>query len=107
MAWGTTARTASNASWRRARDEQRRAAPDNLGGDGGDLGRRLAQAEDDLGEALADRPVVIDAGEAEVLERLGAQRLQQLRSRRRRGRAVDRGVLDLLERGGEDGFRLS
>ena len=36
-------------------------------GDGGDLLRRLAQTQNDLREALADRAMVVDAGEAEVL----------------------------------------
>ena len=61
---------------RRARDQQRRPAAGNLGRNGGDLGGRLAEAEDDFGEALAKRSVMIDAGEAEVFERLRAQRLE-------------------------------
>ena len=54
--------------------------------DGGDLGRRLAEAEHDLRETLTDGAVVIDAREAEILERLGAQRLEQpgVRASRRR-----------------------
>ena len=47
-------------------------------GDGGHLGWRLALAEDDLREALPGGPVMIDPGESQVLERLGAEPLQQL-----------------------------
>ena len=50
-----------------ARDEHAMAARADARGDGGDLLRRLAQTEDDLREALADRAVVVDAGKAEVL----------------------------------------
>ena len=41
--------------------------------DRGDLLGRLALAEDDLGKALAYRPVVVDLGEAQVLEGQVAQ----------------------------------
>ena len=52
----------------------------------GDLRRRLAQAEDDFGEALADGAMMIDAREAEILERLRAQRVERAGSRARVGR---------------------
>ena len=55
-----------------AGDEQRVATGDDAIGDGGDLIGRLAQAEDDFGEALALGPLVVDAGEPDVLDRLGA-----------------------------------
>ena len=71
---GTTARTASNASGVSARHEQRLAARDDALGDGRNLGRRLAQAEDHLGESLAKLAMRVDAREAEVLERRRAQR---------------------------------
>ena len=44
-------------------------ARDDACGDRGDLVRRFAQAEDDFGESLAHRAMVIDAREAEILER--------------------------------------
>ena len=56
-----------------------------LGGDRGDLGRCFAQAEDDFGEALADGAVVIDAGEAQILERAA-------RAARRAARSASAGV---------------
>ena len=74
----------------RARDEQRRAASDNLGGDGRDLRRRLAQAEDDFREPLADGPVMIDAREPQILVRAGAQLVHQP--------GVRRGRIDLAAR---------
>ena len=48
------------------------AADDRLG-DARDLCRGLPLAEDDLGEALTNRAVMVDPGEAEVLERIGGQ----------------------------------
>ena len=61
-----------------AGDEQRRSASDDLRGDGGNLRRRLAEAQHDLGKALAEGPMVIDAREAEVRERPGAKHPEQL-----------------------------
>ena len=58
---------------------------DDAFGDGGDLIGRLAQAEDDLGEALALGPLVVDAGEPDVLDRLGAHFCADLCSRVRGG----------------------
>jgi len=70
-----------------ARDEQRRAAPNNLAGDGGNLVGRLAQAEDDLGEALTHGAMVIDTSEAEIRVWLGPEGIEYL--------AVGRGRIDL------------
>ena len=61
----------------RARDEQRVTALDDAVGNGGDLIRRLAQAEDDFRESLTNGPVMVDAGETEVLERAVAKLRQQ------------------------------
>ena len=47
------------------------------GGDGRDLAGRLAQPEDDLGKALAGRPVMVDLGEPEVGQGFGPQRPQE------------------------------
>ena len=44
-------------------------AADDFVGDRGNLSRRLAQAEDDFRETLADAAMVIDAGEPEIFER--------------------------------------
>ena len=52
--------------------QQRVAAGDDAFGDGGDLVGRLAEAEDDLGKALALGPLMVDPGKAQVLDRLGA-----------------------------------
>ena len=41
--------------------------------DGGDLLRRLTQPQDDLGQVVAQRAVVVDLGEAYVLVRQVAQ----------------------------------
>ena len=60
----------------RARDEQRRTAADDFGGDRGDLSGRLAEAEDDFRKPLTDAAMMIDAGEPEILERPSAQRLR-------------------------------
>ena len=48
----------------------------HLGRDGGNLFRRLAGAEDDLGESLPQRPVRVDLREAKVVDRRGAQAAQ-------------------------------
>ena len=48
-------------------------ALDDADGDGRDLLGRLAEAQDHFGESLANRAVMVDAGEPEVLERLVAQ----------------------------------
>jgi hypothetical protein len=49
-------------------------AGDDACGDGRDLGRSFAYAEDHLGEALSQGAVMIDAREAEVLERRRLER---------------------------------
>ena len=54
---------------RRTGHHQRLAGRCNLSGNGSDLIRRLAQAKDDLGKALSDRPVMIDPREAEIFVR--------------------------------------
>src|SRR3990172_5601189 len=59
--------------------------------DGRYLGRSLARSEDHFGETAAERPVVVDLGEAEVLERLEWKGPELLRG------AV-RGHLPLLNR---------
>ncbi len=58
--------------WVGAGHQQRVAAGDNALGDGGDLVGGLAEAEDDLGEALALSPLVVDPGKPQVLDGLGA-----------------------------------
>ena len=75
-------------------DQERGPAFDDFGRDCGDLGGTLAQAEDHLREPLADRAVVIDASEPEVLERLGAERFEELISS---GLCVEVAPCDLIE----------
>ena len=67
-------------------------------GDGGDLLRGLSWAENDLWKALPGAAVVVDAGEADVLERRLAQKLKDVLvgSLRRSGPG-----LNLLEEGPE------
>ena len=50
---------------------------DDALGDGGNLGRRLAEAEDDFGKSLPQCSVVVDAREAQVFERRLAQKLKE------------------------------
>ena len=76
------------------RDEQRLPAPDDAPGDGGDLSGRLADAENDLGEALANLAVGVDAGEAEVFEGCRAQRLQDAL---RRVSRIERPAFDVIQ----------
>ncbi len=52
-----------------ARHQQRMTPVDYFGGNRRDLRRRLAQAKDHFGEALAKLPLVIHAREPEVLKR--------------------------------------
>ena len=59
---------------------------------------RLALAEDHFREALARRPVVIDAGEAEVFERRLAQKLKELLVRSLRCQAA---AADVVEEGAQ------
>ena len=94
MTPGTVARTASKARRVGARHEQRLAARDDPLGDGGDLRRRLAEAENDLGESLAHGAMRIDAREAEILERRRAQRGQH---ERRSGRRVEVAAAHTIE----------
>ena len=60
---------------------------DDAFGDRGDLIRRLSLPENDFREALPNGAVVVDPGEAEVLERRLAQKLKEalVRSLRRQG----------------------
>ena len=51
---------------------------DDACGDSGDLFRRLPRPENDLRTTLPECPMVIDAGEAKILERGLAQILKQL-----------------------------
>ncbi len=53
------------------------ACGDDAFGDGGDLAGRLSRPKDDLRETLAEAAVVIDAGEAQILERGLAQKLKK------------------------------
>ena len=57
--------------------QQRVARRDNSRSDARDLLRRLAGAKDDFGKALTYRSVVVDAREAQVLERTLTQILKQ------------------------------
>ena len=61
---------------------------------GGDLGRSLADAEDDLGESLPERAMRIDARKAEVLERRRAERAEDARGR---GGRIDRAGAYVIE----------
>jgi hypothetical protein len=65
------------------------AGRDDAFGYGGNLARRLALAEDDLREALPEAAVMVDSGEAKILESALAQILKQpgLCSLRRKGPA--------------------
>ncbi len=60
-----------------AGDEKRVPALNDSGRDGGDLIGSLADPEDDLRETLTNRSMVIDAREADVLERPIAKLCQQ------------------------------
>src|SRR6185369_5976732 len=62
--------------------QQCRSAADNLVGDRGDLGRRLAETKDHLREALPYRAMMVNSRESKVRIRLSAQRLDQLLERR-------------------------
>jgi hypothetical protein len=74
---------------RGAGHQQRMARADNPAGNRRDLGRSFAYAEDDLRETLADMSMRIDAGVAEIVQRHGAQRLEDPVGR---GGRVDRAV---------------
>ena len=52
------------------------AAAGDAAGDGGNLGRSLAQAEDDLGKSLAQVTMAVDAGKAQIVERRRAHRVE-------------------------------
>jgi hypothetical protein len=54
---------------------------DDALGNGGNLGGSFAYAEDYFGEPLAEFPMVIDACEAQILERGGAHRGDDLLGR--------------------------
>jgi hypothetical protein len=66
---------------RGARDQQAVAGTDEAVGDGGDLSGSLALTENDFREALAGLAMLVDPGEPEILERLLAQDLKELRVR--------------------------
>ncbi len=76
----------------RAGDEQAVAGGDDALGDRGDLFRRLPRPKNDLRASLPQRAMVVDAGEAQILERRLAQKLKEpvlgclRRERRRSGR---------------------
>jgi len=57
--------------------EQILASADDGLGDAGDLGGRLPLAEDHLREPLADVPMVVDAGKAEIFVGTLAQELKE------------------------------
>ena len=61
-----------------ARDQQGMAVPHDPFGDGGHLEWRLALSEDDFRKPFPGGPLVIHAGKPQVLERLGAEPIQQL-----------------------------
>ena len=67
------------------------AGGDDALGDGGDLLGRLARAENDFGKTLPDAAVVVDPGEAQVLERGLAQKLKEpvVRGLRRKAPRLD------------------
>ena len=61
-------------------DQQRGTARDNGFGERGDLGRCFAQAENDFGEPVADRTMMIDSSEPQILIGFGAKGVEQLLS---------------------------
>ena len=63
---------------RRTGDEQCGAAPHDLAGDGGHLGRRLAETEDNLGEPLPHRAVMVDLGKPQIFEGAFTESVEQL-----------------------------
>ncbi len=65
---GHALETASNARSVRAGDEQAVARRDDAFGDGGNLIWRLSRPKDDFGTPLAQRAMVVDAGEPQVFE---------------------------------------
>ena len=83
---------------RRPGDQQIVAAGDDSFSNRRDLGRRLPQAEDYLGKALADAAVMIDPRVAEVFKRRLAQNLKEplLSCLRRKGTS-----LHVIEEGAE------
>jgi hypothetical protein len=73
----------------RASDKQRVAVPDYLRGDGRDLPRGFSEPQDDFGETLADRAVVIDLRKPKVLKGLVPKSCKDaVESRRRVGASV-------------------
>ena len=79
---------------RRSRDEDGLPRPRDPRGDRGALRDGLPFAEDDLGEAAAQLPVVVDPGVAEVLER---KRTQPIEGRGDRELAGGDGPQDSLD----------
>ena len=78
----------------RAGDEQGVAGRGDPPGDGGDLGRGLALAEDDFREALAGIPLMVDPGEAQILVRFLAQNLKEPLLRRLRSKGSGAHVVE-------------
>jgi hypothetical protein len=52
----------------RAGDQEALSAVHDAGGDFGNLSGRFSGAEDDLGETLPEGAMVVDAGDADILE---------------------------------------
>ena len=77
-----------------SRDEQRVTVRDDSFGDGGDLGRSFAYAEDYFGETLPEIPVVVDPCEAQIFVWRSTQRLEDPVGR---GGWIDRAVADPIE----------
>ena len=59
-------------------DQEGVAPADDLGGNCRNLGRCLAQSEDDFGKALPHRPMVVDLCKPKVLKGLVPKRAQEL-----------------------------
>jgi hypothetical protein len=68
-----------------ARDEHVLPGARQLRSDGCDLVGRLGLAQDDLGDARAQRPVVVDGREPEIAERQVTQFCERLLHRRAAG----------------------
>ena len=77
MASGTFCLTVSNARASVRVTSRLWPARDDALGNGGNLVGSLAWAEDDLGKTLPEAAVMVDPGEAQVLERRLAQKLKK------------------------------
>ncbi|HKF65569.1 MAG TPA: hypothetical protein VKB36_03545 [Vicinamibacterales bacterium] len=62
----------------RARDQKRGTTPDDFLTDRRNLSRRLSETEHDFGEALPYGSMVINFRKAEILERAGSKRLDEM-----------------------------